>query len=67
MHKRSANSESNRVDLDAEKIADKLLIRDRVDQLQKHDANITVKDHKESFPHNPLSRLINPPKLAKLL
>ena len=52
----------NRVDLDAKKIADKLLISDRVDQLQKDEAYITVKDHKESFPHNPSFRLINPSK-----
>ena len=48
----------NRVDLDAKKIADKLLISDRVDQLQKHDAYITVKDHKKSFPHYSSFRLI---------
>ena len=52
----------DRVDLDVKKIADKLLISDRVDQLQKHDGYITVKDHKESFPHNPSFRLINPSK-----
>ena len=44
------------------KIADKLWISDRVDQLQKHDAYITVKDHKESFLRNPSFRLINPSK-----
>ena len=53
------------------KIGDKLLISDRVDQLKKHDAYITVNDHKESFPHNLSFRLINPSsqisiKLAKL-
>ena len=49
-----------RVDLDAKNIADKLLISDRVDQLQKYDAYITIKDHKESFPNNPLFRLFSP-------
>ena len=34
----------------------------RVNQLQKHDAYITVKDPKDSFPHNPSFRLINPSK-----
>ena len=38
----------------------KQLISDRVDQLQKHDSHITVKDKKERFPHNPSFRLINP-------
>ena len=52
-YKKLTNSKVNRVDHDAKKIAEKLLISDRVDPLQKHDAYITVKDHKESFPHNP--------------
>ena len=51
-----------RVDLDAKKAAEKLLIIDRVDQLRKHDAYITVKDQKESFSNNPLFRLISPSK-----
>ena len=55
--RKSTNSKVNRVDLDAKKIADKLLISDRVDQLQKYDAYIIVKDNKESFPHNPSLRL----------
>ena len=42
-YQKSTNSKNNRVDLDAKKIAYKLLISDRVDQ--KHDAYITVKDH----------------------
>ena len=61
-YKKLANSKVKTVNLDPKKIADKLLISDRVDQLQKHDAYITVKDHKESFPHNPSFRLINPSK-----
>ena len=62
IYKKSTNSKVNRVHLDAKKVADKLLISARVDQLQKHDAYITVKDHKESFTHNPSFRLINPSK-----
>ena len=58
-YKKSTNSKVNRVDFNAKKIADKLLISDSVDHLQKHGSNITVKDHKESFPHNPSFRLIN--------
>ena len=49
-YQKSTNSKNNRADLDAKKIAYKLLISDRVDQ--KHDAYITVKDHKESFSCN---------------
>ena len=61
-YKESTNLKVNWEDLDAKKIADKLLISDRVGQLQKRDAYITVKDHEESFPHNPSFRLINPSK-----
>ena len=39
-----------------------MLIIDRVHQLLRHDAYITVKDDKESFPHNSSFRLINPSK-----
>ena len=69
-YKKSSNSKVNRVDLDAEKIVDKLSISDKIDQLQKHETYITVKDHKKDFPS---FRLINPShwdqisaKLAKL-
>ena len=39
-----------------------MLIIDIVHQLLRHDAYITVKDHKESFPHNSSFRIINPSK-----
>ena len=61
-YKKSTNPKVNRVDLDPKKISDKLLISHRVDQLQRHDAHITVKDEKERSPHNPSFRLINPSK-----
>ena len=60
--KKSTNSKVIRVDLYAKKIADKLLIGDRGDQLQKHDAYVTVKDYKESFSNNPSFRLTGPSK-----
>ena len=44
------------------KIEYELLISDRVDKLQKHDAYITVKNHKESFLHNPSFKPTNPSK-----
>ena len=37
-----------------------LLISDMFDQLQKHNSYITF--NRESFPHNPSFRLINPSK-----
>ena len=40
-YKKSTNSKVNRVELDAKKIKDKLLISDKVDQLQKHHAYMT--------------------------
>ena len=58
-YKKSTNSKVNRVDRDAKKVADKLLMSDKVDQLEKHDKYITVKNYKESFLHNPSFRLIN--------
>ena len=61
-YKKSSNSKVNRREFAPKKIADKLLISDRVDQLQKNDAYMTVKDHKESFPHNPSFRLTNSSK-----
>ena len=45
-YKKSTNPKVNRVDLDPKQISDKLLISHRVDQLQRHDAHITVKDEK---------------------
>ena len=56
-YKKSTNSKVNRVDLDVKKVEDKLLKSDRVDQLQKHNAYIAVKDHKESFLLNVSFRL----------
>ena len=61
-HKKSSNLKVNRRELAPKEIADKLLISDRVDQLQENEAYITVKDHKESFPHNPPFRLTNSSK-----
>ena len=63
-YKKSSKQKSkvNRREFAPKKIADKLLISDRIDQLQKNDAYITVKDHKESFPHNPSFRLTNSSK-----
>ena len=41
----------------------KLDIEDRVFATQKRQAVITVKDHKDSFPNSPETRLINPTKV----
>ena len=43
-------------------IASKLKIDDRVQKLDKNEAYVTIKDHKEGFPHKISCRLINPSK-----
>ena len=59
---KSIDSKVNRIDADAKRIEDKVLISDRVDPLQKYGPYIKVKDHKVNFPHNPSSRFLNPCK-----
>ena len=48
-YKKSNRNKVNKLNLDAKKIVDKSLISDRIDQLQKNESYITVKDHKENF------------------
>ena len=44
------------------KIAHKLEIDERVEKMQETEAFLTIKDHKEGFPHTLSFRLINPSK-----
>ena len=44
------------------KIAQKLEIHDRVEKMQETEAFLTIKGHKEGFPHTRSFRLINPSK-----
>ena len=44
------------------KIAQKLEIDDRVEKMQETEAFLTIKGHKEGFPHTLYFRLINPSK-----
>ena len=44
------------------KIAQKLEIDERVEKMQETEAFLTIKDHKEGFPHTLSFRLINPSK-----
>ena len=48
------------INLDAEKIALKLEIDERVEKMQKTETFLTIKDYKEGFPHTLSFRLINP-------
>ena len=43
-------------------MAEKLSIDDRIEKMEETEAYITVKDHKEGFPHKLSFRLINPSK-----
>ena len=43
-------------------MAKKLVIDDRIDKMEETEAYITVKDHKEGFPHKLSFRLMNPSK-----
>ena len=40
----------------------KFKITDRMELIEESEVYITVKDHKEAFPHKPYFRLINPSK-----
>ena len=60
---RKTNKNSvNKINKDAKKIAKSLSIDDRVEKMQKSLTYITVKDHKDNFPHSISCRLINPSK-----
>ena len=59
IHKWFSNIKLNK---SAKKIAKKLEIDDRVEKMQETEAFITIKDHKEGFPHSLSCRLINPSK-----
>ena len=50
------------INLEAKEITEKLELEDRINCLEKAQAFITMKDHKEDFRANPTCRLINPTK-----
>ena len=52
----------NSIELEAQEIARKLHLEDRVNTTAKQEALITLKDHKPNFANNPTCRLINPVK-----
>ena len=51
-----------KVNKQSAEIAEKMELADRIDQLTKSKAFITIKDHKNRFPNNIDCRLINPSK-----
>ena len=61
-YKKSSQTKINKINKDAKKIAVDLDLEDRVEKMQESESYITVKDHKEDFPHKISCRLINPSK-----
>ena len=49
------------INVDAKKIAKDLELEDRIEKMQKSECYVTVKHHKEDFPHK-ICQLINPSK-----
>ena len=60
--KKSNRNKVNNINYEAKTLCEKLNIDDRLQQMQETEAFITVKDHKEGFPHTLPFRLINPSK-----
>ena len=52
----------NTIELEAKAIAKKLHLDNRMNTTAKHEAFITLKDHKPNFANDPICRLINPAK-----
>ncbi len=50
------------IDNELKHISNNLGIGDRIEQMEKREAFISLKDHKENFENNPKCRLINPAK-----
>ena len=61
-YKKTAKKKLNAVNKQAKKIAEKLNIDDRIENIQESEVYIMVKDHKKGFPNNSSFRLINPSK-----
>lgn len=61
-YKKTNKNATMTIDLEAKTIATKLKIDDRTERIAKHQAFITLKDHKDNFVNNPTCRLINPAK-----
>lgn len=61
-YRTAANDAADTINAEAEGIARKLRIADRINITAERDAYITLKDHKETFPNSLPCRLINPTK-----
>ena len=61
-YKKTDTPTISHINTEAEYIAEKLKLADRVEKYPSNQALITIKDHKPNFPNNPKCRLINPAK-----
>ena len=61
-YKKSAENNVTKVNTEASKLAKNMGLSDRIDQLSKSTAYVTIKDHKNRFPDKIECRLINPAK-----
>ena len=61
-YKKTDKKRVRAINVDAKKIATHLELEDRIEKMQESECYITVKDHKEDFPHKISCRLINPSK-----
>ena len=69
-YKKTNKKKVRAINIDAKKIAKDLELEDRIEKMQEIECYITVKDHKEDFPHNIACLLINPSKsdiLSKII
>ena len=61
-YKKTDRRKVKSINYEAKKIVEKLSIDNRVKKMQENEAFITIKDHKEGFPHRVSCRLLNPSK-----
>ena len=61
-YKKTTEEKLKAINKGAKTIAQKLELDDRVEKMQESQCYITVKDHKEDFPHKISCRLLNPSK-----
>ncbi len=61
-YKHGSEGTISQIDDELKHISNNLGIGDRIEQMKKREAFISLKDHKENFENNPKCRLINPAK-----
>ncbi len=61
-YKHGSEGTISQIDDELKHISNNLGIGDRIEQMKKREAFISLKDHKENFENNPKCRLINPTK-----